>query len=173
MQPRFVTARLRLAPAGDEDVDALWALWTDPQVRQFLWDDEIIDRERARSTVRDSAALASRGLGLWTIELADDGALVGCAALVPVGTAADYFPTIAGAVEPLIALAPTHWGRGYASEALTTLVAYAADTLRLDRVVAVADVPNAASDRLLRRTGFVFCAETDGPRYRLRHYAYG
>jgi len=173
MQPRFVTARLRLTPAGDEDVDALWALWTEPLVRQFLWDDVVIERDRARDTVRESAALASQGLGLWTITLATDGTLVGCAALSPVGSAAEYYPQSAGAIEPLIALAPAHWGRGYAQEALTMLVAYATDTLQLDRVVAVSDVPNDASDRLLRRTGFVWCAETEGPRYRLRHYTYG
>ena len=173
MQPRFVTARLRLTPARDEDVDALWALWKEPLVRQFLWDDVVIERDRARETVRESAALAAQGLGLWTIALAKDGALVGCAALSPVGSAADYYPPIAGAVEPLIALAPPHWHHGYAAEALTTLIAYAADTLRLDRVVAVTDAPNDASDRLLRRIGFVYCGETDGPRYRLRHYTYG
>ena len=173
MQPRFVTARLRLTPAGDEDVDGLWALWTEPRVRQFLWDDLAIERDRARDTVRELAALAPRGLGLWTIALATDQALVGCAALSPVGVVAEYYPPFAGAVEPLIALAPTHWGCGYAHEALTTLLAYATDTLRLDRVVAACDAPNEASDRLLRRTGFVCCAETEGPRYRLRHYTYG
>jgi hypothetical protein len=94
MQPRFVTARLRLTPAGDEDVDALWALWTEPLVRQFLWDDVVIERDRARDTVRESAALASQGLGLWTISLATDGTLVGCAALSPVGSAAEYLPAV-------------------------------------------------------------------------------
>jgi ribosomal-protein-alanine N-acetyltransferase len=173
MQPRFVTARLRLTPAGDEDMDALWALWTEPLVRQFLWDDLVIERDRARETVRESAALAPQGLGLWTMTLATDGALVGCAALTPVGSAAEFYPPCAGAIEPLIALAPGHWHRGYAHEALTTLIAYATDTLQLDRIVAVTDAPNDASDRLLQRTGFVWCAETDGPRYRLRHYTYG
>ncbi len=97
---------------------------------------------------------------------------MGCAALLPVGTSAEYYPPFAGAVEPLIALAPAFWGRGYAQEALTALIEYAIGTLRLDRLVAVNDVPNAASDRLLQRLGFVSCAETDGPRYRLRHYTF-
>lgn len=119
------------------------------------------------------AALAPQRLGLWTITVAAHAALVGCAALSPVGSAAEYYPPFAGAIEPLIALAPPHWGCGYAHEALTTLIAYATDTLQLDRVVAVCDAPNEASDRLLRRTGFVWCAETDGPRHRLRHYSYG
>jgi [ribosomal protein S5]-alanine N-acetyltransferase len=173
MQPHIATARLRLTPATDADVDALWSLWKDPQVRLYLWDDIEIDRERARATIGDAAAVSEQGLGLWTITPAEPtGALMGCAALLPVGTSAEYYPAFAGAVEPLIALAPAFWGRGYALEALTTLIEYATGTLRLDRLVAVNDVPNAASDRLLQRLGFVSCAETDGPRYRLRHYTF-
>jgi ribosomal-protein-alanine N-acetyltransferase len=174
MQPILNTARLQLRPAAEEDLEELWALWTEPQVRQFLWDDVVIERDRARETIRDFAALTAQGLGLWTIAQREtSGGLVGCAALAPVGTAAQYYPPIACAVEPLIALAPRVWHRGYALETLTVLVEYATETLQLGRLVGVTDVPNIASDRLLRRVGFVLWAETDGPRHRLRHYGLG
>ena len=42
----------------------------------------------------------------------------------------------------------------------------------LARLAGVADLPNARSQRLLERLGFRLVAETDGPRYRLRHYAF-
>jgi [ribosomal protein S5]-alanine N-acetyltransferase len=171
MPPDLTTARLRLTPATDADVDALWTLWKHPQVRRFLWDDIEIDRDRARATIGEAAAVAAQGLGLWIITPRDSpGTLVGCAALLPVGTSAEYYPPFAGAVEPLIALAPEHWRQGYAQETLAALIEYATATLHLERLVAVNDVPNAASDRLLQRLGFAACAETDGPRYRLRHY---
>jgi ribosomal-protein-alanine N-acetyltransferase len=173
MQPVFNTARLQLRPAADEDLNELWRLWTEPEVRQFLWDDILIDREQARQTIRDSEALAPEGLGLWTIVHGETTGLVGCAALMPVGPAAQYYPPIAGAVEPLVALAPKFWHRGYAWESADVLIQYATETLRLDRLVGVADAPNVASDRLLKRLGFVLCAETDGPRHRLRHYNFG
>jgi hypothetical protein len=67
-----------------------------------------------------------------------------------VSTAADYDARLAGLVEPLVALAPSAWGRGYASEALAELVRYAHARLGLDRLAGVTDVPNAASDRMLR-----------------------
>lgn len=172
MQPILNTARLRLRPVAEEDLEELWALWTEPQVRQFLWDDVVIERDQARKTIRDFEALAAQGLGLWTIVQRETaGGLIGCAALTRVSTAAQYYPPIAGAVEPLIALAPKCWHQGYALETLTMLVEYATKTLRLDRLVGVTDVPNIASDRLLRRVGFVLCAETDGPRHHLRHYS--
>jgi ribosomal-protein-alanine N-acetyltransferase len=171
MHPILDTARLRLRPAGEADIQELWALWREPQVRQFLWDNVVIDRNRARETIHDFEAVAAQGLGLWTIVQRDDSAgLVGCAALTRVGTAAQYYPPIAGAVEPLVALARRFWYRGYGVETLTVLVEYATETLLLERLVGVTDVPNIASDRLLRRVGFVPCAETDGPRHRLRHY---
>lgn len=59
MQPILHAARLRLRPVVEEDLEELWALWTDPQVRQFLWDDVVIERDQARETIRDFEALAN------------------------------------------------------------------------------------------------------------------
>ena len=171
MLPELRTARLALAPAADADLDALWALWTDPDVRRFLFDDVAVTRELAAATLADTRAAADRGLGLWVVRARDGGpAPVGCAGLLPVTTAAEFEPRLAGLVEPLVALHPSCWGRGYAAEALAALVRHAFDTLGLDRLAAVADVPNAASDRMLRRAGFRALGECDGPRHRLRTY---
>ena len=38
----FPTARTSLRPVSMEDVEALHRLWTDPEVRRFFWDDEVI-----------------------------------------------------------------------------------------------------------------------------------
>jgi RimJ/RimL family protein N-acetyltransferase len=163
------------------DVDALWALWSDPDVRRFLWDDRSITREEAAATVSDCLALRDQGLGLWLLlrvhdpsESADsdESAPIGCAGLLPVTTAAEYEPRLAGLVEPLVALAPNAWHRGYAHEALTTLLAYASTTLGFARLAGVTDVPNVASDRMLRRAGFVVLGESAGPRHPLRTYVW-
>ena len=178
MQPTFTTPRLELTPAGLSDVDTLWALWTDPAVRRFLWDDRQISRAEAAATIDDCLALATRGLGLWVLVPRAEGepsarrtlAAVGCAGLLPVTTAAEHEPRLAGLVEPLVALAPNVWGRGYAAEALGALLSYASGTLGLPRLAGVTDVPNVASDRMLRRAGFTVLSETPGPRYPLRTY---
>jgi RimJ/RimL family protein N-acetyltransferase len=67
VQPVFNTARLRLTPATESDLEELWTLWTEPQVREFLWDDVTIQRDDASKMIRDCEALAARGLGLWRI----------------------------------------------------------------------------------------------------------
>ena len=169
----LTTTRLVLRPARPADLDALWALWTDPDVRRFLWDDRMITRDEAESTLADLIALHAKGLGLWVLGSRSrdpEPDPLGCAALSPAGTAARYEPRLAGLVEVLVALSPRVWGRGYAHEALGALIAYAAGTLGLDRLAGVTDVPNMASNRMLRRAGFALLGETDGPRYPLRTY---
>lgn len=177
MQPTLITERLRLRPATAIDVDFLWTLWTLPDVRRFLWDDQLIARETAEATLADALSLAERGLGLWVLVPPEherppagmiDG-LVGCAGLLPVTTAAEFDVRIAGMVEPLVALAPSAWGRGFASEALAALQRYAG-AIGLTELAGVTDVPNAASDRMLRRAGFEVLGEVAGPRYPLRTY---
>ncbi len=170
MQPTLVTPRLRLRPVTSTDTDALWALWTTPEVRRFLWDDRTITRDEAAATVQDGLALGGDGLGLWMIEAEPSGAPLGCAGLLPATTAAEFEPRLAGLMEPLVALAPEAWGHGYAEEALRALLAHATDTLGLASLAGVTDVPNTRSDRMLRRVGFTVLSEVPGPRYELRTY---
>lgn len=179
MLPALRTPRLALRPAAAGDLDALWALWTEPSVRRFLWDDRIVERDEAAATLAECVALAERGLGLWLVHpLAADAEApapdepVGCAALLPVSTAADFEPRLAGLVEPLVALHPRAWGRGYAAEALAAAQRHAVEALGLDRLAGVTDVPNLASDRMLRRAGFVPLGECAGPRHPLRTYVW-
>jgi RimJ/RimL family protein N-acetyltransferase len=169
----FQTSRLTLRPVSGSDLSDLWRMWTDPEVRRFLWDDRVISREEAATTIADCEALSAGGLGLWVLhtrDAIDSTPAIGCAGLFPVTTAATYEPRVAGLVEPLVALRPEHWGRGYAAEALQALIEHARSTLGLTQLAAVSDVPNVRSDRMLRRAGFNELSETDGPRYRLRTY---
>lgn len=45
MSPTLETPRLRLAPFETREAAELHALWTRPEVRRYLWDDEIISAE--------------------------------------------------------------------------------------------------------------------------------
>lgn len=178
MLPTLHTDRLILQPSAAEDLPALWRLWTDPDVRRFLWDDRTISLDEARTTLHECGDLAAQGLGLWTLrtreprtgDAADDRDALGCAGLLPVSTAAEYDERLVGMIEPLVALSPRAWGRGFAIEALAALLHYARSTLHLDQLAAVTDVPNVASDRMLQRSGFTVLGEVPGPRHRLRTY---
>jgi len=169
MVPDLLTGRLSLRAASPDDLDALQRIWDDPAVRRFLFDDEPVPRDRAAAVLADVLAL-SDGLGLWSVRLMGSDKVIGCVGLLPTGAASAYAPGLAGAVEPLAALAPDVWEQGYATEALAQVLAYAFGPLRLASVAAVHDIPNHASGRLVRRLGFVATGECDGPAHRLRTY---
>jgi [ribosomal protein S5]-alanine N-acetyltransferase len=156
------TDRLLLRPAEPSDVDALWALWTHPDVRRYLWDDEAISRERAAQAVFSLRQTSALGLGLWTMQLGLEAPLIGCAGLRGTETV--------GLIEPLVALHPTAWGRGLATEGLGVMLRYAFQQLKRHRLVATVDQPNARSHRLVQRLGFGPSGDTDGPHHRVVHY---
>ena len=51
-------------------------------------------------------------------------------------------------------IVPSHWGRGYATEAARAVVAAARDSLRIDRLVSGHFTDNPASGAVLRKLGF-------------------
>jgi RimJ/RimL family protein N-acetyltransferase len=121
-------------------------MWTDADVRRFLWDDVVISRERAEQVVADSiASMRERGLGIWVMQLRDSGEMIGFAGLVDF-----YRPPH---VDLMYGLAPAHWHRGYAIEASLALLAHGFETLGLDPIYAGADPPNVASIQVMERLG--------------------
>lgn len=170
MLPAIETSRTRLVPATERDVDALWALFTDPVVRRFLWDDVVIAREKCAETVADAAAQNASGRGIWLVRAREDDRLLGCVALLAVDAMVQYEPRMAGGTEVLVALAPTEHGRGFATESLRAVIDHAWRALDLGELYAAVDVPNEASERAITRVGFALLGECDGPKYRMRSY---
>jgi len=138
------TERLQLYPVTLEDVDALLALWRDPDVRRYLWDDRQITRREAEELVAQFLAAARQGHHLWTLE-AEGGALVGFVALREIPNTAE--------LELLYGLAPQFWGRGFATEAASAVLEYGFDVLGLARIWARTDPPNTPSMEVARRLG--------------------
>ena len=140
------TARLLLRPCREEDLAALHALWTDPEVRRHLWDDEVISRERARQVVAKSEeSFRALGYGLWSVFLAAEPGLAGFAGLRPIEGSDE--------IEILYGLHPRFWGRGLATEAAGALLGRAFALGLARRIWARADAPNAASFGVMRRLG--------------------
>ncbi len=150
MRPHEIkTARLRLHPLAEADVDELHALWSSPEVRKYLWDDEVIARERTASLVEQSLHLfAAHGYGLWGARLHDREELVGFGGFW-------YFHT-PPKLELLYGIAPEHWNRGLATEIAQALVRYGFEELGFSEVWASTDAPNAASARVLEKAGLQF-----------------
>lgn len=154
---RLQTERLLLIPCGSVHVDDLHALWTDADVRRFLWDDEVISRDTAAEVVRaGEASFREHGFGIWGLfprepmpqESDSDGGtnLVGFVGLRHFGTD--------GEVELLYGLRPDQWGRGLATEASRAVLDHTFSNLGLATIFAGTDPPNVASLRVMDRLGF-------------------
>lgn len=51
IMPEIETSRLRLRQFTYDDLDNIYQIWTDPDVRKYLWDDEIISKKKAENTL--------------------------------------------------------------------------------------------------------------------------
>ncbi len=138
------TTRLRLRPCRAGDAEHVHALWTDADVRRFLFDDQLISPEEARAHVEASLASFVRdGYGLWLVfEREGGGNLAGFAGLLR---------SEEGAPNLIYGVRPECWGRGYATEAARGVLSYALGSLGLASVRADVDEPNVASVRVLEK----------------------
>ena len=125
IQPSLYTSRLTLSPAGSQDLEQLHALWSQPEVRRFLFDDQDVSVELAQSVLDSCLKCAASGYGLWLVHPKDDRELLGCVGLVPTTTAAEHEPALSGLLEPVASLGAAHWHKGYAREALTAVLTHA------------------------------------------------
>lgn len=140
------TSRLSLRPVRPGDADELLRIFTAPDVRRYLLDDEVVGAEWVDEEVRRSDALfRERGCGLWAIRLRNAVPIVGF-----VGFRHFFDPP---ELQLLYGLTPAHWGRGLATEAAAAVVGFAFEALGFQRVDAATDLPNVASVGVMERLG--------------------
>ena len=144
----LVTERLVLRRSRPEDAEAISAYRSDPDVHRYQgWDR--IDPDGVRAEIEDMARRAPGEPGGWVQLSAEDrsnGRLVGDVGL----SLADGE---AGVIKVGYTIAPTFQRRGYATEAVGALVAYAIDVLGADVVRAHASAENAPSIRVAEKVG--------------------
>jgi RimJ/RimL family protein N-acetyltransferase len=144
--------RMELRPCETGDRDALHVLWTDPDVRRYLWDDRVIASSEAQAVIERSVeSFERRGFGQWVAHPAGsvgDGSLMGFCGLAEVEDASE--------VELLYGFYPHHWGQGLATEASRLVLGHGFEALDLTRIVARTDPPNRASAQVMEALGMTF-----------------
>src|SRR5262249_12966538 len=151
------TARLRLRPFAPEHEPGLEALWNDPDVRRYLWDDEPVPSPLVREQIEASRrSFRERGFGhfaFWPLAApADPASIAGFGGLRTIG--ADH------EVELLYAVSPALGRRGLATEAAGAVLRFGFEEAGLAEILAGADPPNAASFRVMERLGIRSCGTT-------------
>ena len=146
------TERLRLRPIEPHDREALHALWTEPAVRRFLWDDRVIDLGSVDDVIeRSAASFASEGFGLFALREPGRSALLGVVGIFRLRPGAEP--------ELIYSLTTACFGGGLASEASRAVIADAFERLGFARVLARTDPPNLASLEVMKRLGMAYEGE--------------
>lgn len=158
--PTLETARLRLRPIRDDDLDALAAMLADPEVMKHSVGG-VYDRERTAGFIAWCAALYhERGFGPLAMVDKETGGFVGFCGLTP-----EVIDGAGGGEAEEIGLGyrirRDAWGRGLATEAATAVVRYAFDTLGVSSLCAIVDRDHPASAAVARKVGFVAAEETE------------
>jgi RimJ/RimL family protein N-acetyltransferase len=148
--PVLETARLTLRGHTAADLDEALALWSDPQVVRYIGGKASTREEVWARLLRYIGHWAVAGYGMWHIRERASDRFVG-----EVGMA-DFQRDIAlsfdGAPEAGWALRPWTHGKGYATEAMTAVLAWSAG--RHPRTVCMIDPDNTASLRVAAKLGY-------------------
>lgn len=142
------TDRLSLAPLAPDDFEAHAAMMADPRVAEFLtMDRKPPSREAAwRAFASMLGHREIRGFGFFSVFEKSTGAWA--------GRVGPWMPEGWPGLECGWAIAPRHWGKGYAGEAAIAAIDWVFDAKPdLPRIISLIDPRNANSQAVARKIG--------------------
>ena len=138
--------RLRWLDAGD--VDALFDVFSDPDMMRYWSTPAMKERDEAVALLaRIHDQFGTKSGYQWGVERKEDGRLIGTCTLFHVDARNMR-------AELGYCLGSAYWKAGYMREALTALIDFSFGTLKLRRLEADVDPRNENSMRILDKLGF-------------------
>ena len=145
------TRRLDFRHLEPNDLDSLFTLYCDPDVRRY-----IPDAPRTLAETKEELDWFLHGhpqrpeLGLWATIYRPTNQFIGRCGLLPW--------TIDGQDEVEVAylIARSHWGQGLGTEAAQAILDYGFGNLGLTRLICLIDHDNVASIRVAEKIGMIF-----------------
>ena len=146
--PRLTTERLVLREVAVHDVEAVFAMESDPVAMRYWSRPPMRDLEEARASVERARGYFAARAGLrWSIARSADDWMIGHVSVFDFHEPSDRAEIGYGLARP-------HWGQGFMHEALTAVIDFAFGPLGLRRLEADTHPRNQASIRALERLGF-------------------
>ena len=145
------TSRLFLRHYVLNDVESLFAFYSDPDVVKY-----IPDAPRTYEETKEELEWFMNGhpkfpeLGLWATIHKETGEFIGRCGLIP------WTINEQNEVEVAFALSKPYWGQGLATEIAQALVHYGFEHLQLSRLICLIDEANHASINVATKIGMTF-----------------
>ncbi|OAB40838.1 GNAT family N-acetyltransferase [Paenibacillus glacialis] len=144
------TERLHLRKMEVSDSSSLFQIWSDPDVIRFMNISSFSDENQAKGMIEllDELAQCNKAVRFAIIELESNKIIGSC------GYNSLDFDN--GRAEIGYDIAKAFWGKGYASEAICSLLDYAFSCLKLNRIEAKVEPENVNSINVLQKLNFKF-----------------
>lgn len=147
----LATARLRLRPIQESDVDDLWPYVSDPELPRMMSCGAHTDRAQTLEFVRHAhRGHASSTEMVWAIE--HDGRAAGCIALHEIQFALRAWRV--DRAELGYWIAPPLWGKGLMTEAAHAVVQCGFEAIGLHKITVGCIAENVGSRRVIEKLGF-------------------
>jgi RimJ/RimL family protein N-acetyltransferase len=150
------TERLQLRYMKQEDIPFLVTLWTDPEVTRFMGGPREVGSLR-EDLVKTADNPLTQSFDLWPVEEKCSGELVGHCGVIDkeVDNLTEY--------ELVYVLAKKAWGKGYATEIGRALLTFAYHYRHVNRLIALVDPGNVASEKVALKLGMQLEKEVTRP----------
>jgi RimJ/RimL family protein N-acetyltransferase len=157
--PTLTTERLIIEPIAMKHWEDHAAAWADPRMTQYISPEP---RQRQESWIK-----FMQGAGMWSV--LGYGYLAFCdrhtGAYLGLGGLGQFERGMAGLegfAEAGWAFVHSAWGQGYATEAMTAVLAWADRELNESEIRCIIDIENRASMRVGEKLGFQLIETTEG-----------
>lgn len=150
MSPLFETERLNVFPVVIADAPFILKLLNTKGWLKYIGDRGVRTLDDAQNIIRDRYIqhYNEHGFGIYTVFLKAEN--------IPIGVVTLIRKPYLEAEDIGYALIDEYQGKGYAKEATQALLAFAQTKLGLNKLVAVTNVDNNRSMKLLEKIGFQF-----------------
>lgn len=156
--PIVRTPRLTLRPHVATDLDAAFAMWSDPIVTRFIGGKPSTYQQTWSRVMTYTGHWALLGFGYWAVEEAATGAFIGECGFADFKR--DIAPSMQGVPELGFAFSPAVHGKGYATEAVTAAIAWIDANRKAKRTVCLVSPENHPSRRVVEKHGYRAFEET-------------
>ena len=164
--PLLETLRLYFREWTYADLPLATNLWGDPRVTRLIDVRERLSREDvSRRLSREIACAREHGVQYWPIFLKNNHEHVGCCGLRPYDPGRKVYEVGAHIVW-------NHWGRGLASEAISSVMAHAFGVRSVAALFAGHNPHNKVSRHLLQKLGFRYTHDEYYKPTGLQHPSY-
>ena len=142
------TERLLLRPFRESDAEAFFKCCQNPNIGNNAGWKPHRSLEESQEILR-SVFISQPGI--WAIILKEDGRLIGSVGIIPDPKRENPQARMLG-----YWLDESHWGKGYMTEAVQSVLDYGFNTLQLNLITANCYPHNERSQQVLKRHGFIY-----------------